>query len=94
MACGAIGVISVLANAYPAPLSNMVKECLKGNFAAARPIHEKMMPIIQTLFAEGNPSGIKAYLSEMGIMKECFRLPVVGVGDQLKKEIKSLMQSV
>ena len=94
VACGAIGVISVLANAYPAPLCTMVKFCLEGNFADARPIHEKLMPIIHTLFAEGNPSGIKAYLSELGIMEESFRLPVVGVGDQLKKEIKTLMQSV
>ncbi len=94
IACGAIGVISVLANAYPAPLCTMVKLCLEGNFADARPIHEKLMPIIHTLFVEGNPSGIKAYLSELGIMEESFRLPVVGVGDQLKKEIKSLMQSL
>jgi 4-hydroxy-tetrahydrodipicolinate synthase len=94
IACGAIGVISVLANAYPRQLSTMVKFCLEDNFAGARSIHEKLMPIIHSLFAEGNPSGIKAYLSEMGIVDEYFRLPVVGVGDQLKKEIKSLMQSV
>ena len=64
IACGAIGVISVLANAYPRQLSTMVKFCLEGNFAGARPIHEKLMPIIHSLFVEGNPSGIKAYLSE------------------------------
>ena len=92
IACGAIGVISVLANAYPRQLSTMVKFCLEDDFAGARPIHEKLMPIIHSLFAEGNPSGIKAYLSEMGIVDEYFRLPVVGVGDQLKNEIKSLMQ--
>lgn len=94
IACGAIGVISVLANAYPRQLSTMVKFCLEDNFAGARPIHEKLMPIIHSLFAEGNPSGIKAYLSEMGIVDECFRLPVVGVGDQLKNEIKTLMQEL
>jgi 4-hydroxy-tetrahydrodipicolinate synthase len=94
IACGAIGVISVLANAYPRQLSTMVKFCLEDDFAGARPIHEKLMPIIHSLFAEGNPSGIKAYLSEMGIVDECFRLPVVGVGDQLKNEIKTLMQEL
>ncbi len=94
IACGAIGVISVLANAYPTQWSTMVKFCLEDNFTEARPIHEKLMPIIHSLFAEGNPSGIKAYLSEMGIVDEYFRLPVVGVGDQLKNEIKSLMQAL
>jgi 4-hydroxy-tetrahydrodipicolinate synthase len=94
IACGAIGVISVLANAYPRQLSTMVKFCLEDNFTEARPIHEKLMPIIHSLFVEGNPSGIKAYLSEMGIVDEYFRLPVVGVGDQLKNEIKSLMQAL
>ena len=94
IACGAIGVISVLANAYPRQLSTMVKFCLEDNFAGARPIHEKLMPIIHSLFAEGNPSGIKAYLSEMGIVDEYFRLPVVGVGDSLKNEIKSLIQGL
>jgi len=94
IACGAIGVISVLANAYPRQLSTMVKFCLEGNFAGARPIHEKLMPIIHSLFVEGNPSGIKAYLSEMGIVDEYFRLPVVGVGVHLKNEIKSLMKAI
>jgi len=94
LACGAIGVISVLANAYPTQLSTMVKFCLEDNFTEARPIHEKLMPIIHSLFVEGNPSGIKAYLSEMGIVDEYFRLPVVGVGDELKNEIKSLMQAL
>jgi 4-hydroxy-tetrahydrodipicolinate synthase len=94
IACGAIGVISVVANAYPAPFSSMVKSCLAGNFAEARPIHEKMLPIINSLFAEGSPSGVKAYLAAMNIMEEAFRLPVVGVSDQLKIQIRELMKTI
>jgi 4-hydroxy-tetrahydrodipicolinate synthase len=94
IACGAIGVISVVANAYPAPFSSMVKSCLAGNFAEARPIHEKMLPIINSLFAEGSPSGVKAYLAAMNIMEEAFRLPVVGVSDQLKIQISELMKTI
>jgi 4-hydroxy-tetrahydrodipicolinate synthase len=94
IACGAIGVISVVANAYPAPFSSMVKNCLAGNFAEARPIHEKMLPIINSLFAEGSPSGVKAYLAAMNIMEEAFRLPVVGVSDQLKIQIRELMKTI
>ena len=94
IACGAIGVISVVANAYPAQFSTMVNHCLEGNFSEARPIHEKMLPIIHSLFAEGSPSGVKAYLSAMGIVEESFRLPVVGVSDALKNTIHNLMKSI
>jgi 4-hydroxy-tetrahydrodipicolinate synthase len=94
IACGAIGVISVVANAYPAQFSTMVNHCLEGNFSEARPIHEKMLPIIHSLFAEGSPSGVKAYLSAMGIVEESFRLPVVGVSDTLKNTIHNLMKSI
>jgi 4-hydroxy-tetrahydrodipicolinate synthase len=94
IACGAIGVISVIANAYPKQYSNMVDLCLAGNFNEARPLHEKMLPIINTLFAEGSPSGIKAYLSQMGIVKETFRLPVSSVGTDLKNKITTLLNSI
>lgn len=94
MACGAIGVISVVANAFPKQFTEMVNHCIDGDFAAARPIHEKFLPIINSLFAEGSPSGVKAYLNEMGIVKNTFRLPVVGVGAALKEKIKNLMETV
>ncbi|MFZ9332478.1 MAG: 4-hydroxy-tetrahydrodipicolinate synthase [Chitinophagaceae bacterium] len=94
MACGAIGVISVVGNAYPQLISDMVRLCLEGKFIEARPVHEKMLPLISSMFAEGNPSGIKAYLSELGITKNTFRLPVVGVSDPLLQSIRSLMKSI
>jgi hypothetical protein len=73
--------------------SEMVNKCIDGDFAAARPMHEKFLPIINSLFAEGSPSGVKAYLNEMGIVKNTFRLPVVGVGAALKERIKMLMET-
>jgi len=91
IALGAQGVISVVANAYPKIFSDMVRQCLAGDFAAARHGHYRLMEIIQTLFAEGSPSGLKAYLSEMGICGNHFRLPVVPVGDALMTKIRSLM---
>jgi 4-hydroxy-tetrahydrodipicolinate synthase len=94
MACGAIGVISVVGNAYPKLISDMVNLCLDGKFIEARPNHEKMLPLISSMFAEGNPSGVKAYLSELGITKNTFRLPVVGISDSLMQSIKSLMKTV
>lgn len=94
IACGALGVISVVANAYPLLFSTMVKQCLDGKFAEARPIHEKMLPIINSMFAEGSPSGVKYYLSKMGIIKETFRLPVVSVSAKHKASIDELMKSL
>jgi 4-hydroxy-tetrahydrodipicolinate synthase len=94
IACGAIGVISVVANAYPRQYSDMINLCLEGKFNEAREAHEKILPIINTLFAEGSPSGVKAYLSLMKIVKETFRLPVVGVGADLKKKITELLNSI
>jgi 4-hydroxy-tetrahydrodipicolinate synthase len=94
MACGAIGVISVVANAYPKAFSQMVASCAEGNFAAARPTHEKMLPIIHSMFAEGNPSGVKYYLSQLGVIKETFRLPVVGISNKHKEKIDELMKSI
>lgn len=94
MACGAIGVISVVANAYPKEFSQMVDFCAEGNYTAARPLHEKMLPIVQSMFAEGSPSGVKYYLSKLGIIKENFRLPVVGVSSNHKARIDQLMNAL
>lgn len=53
-----------------------------------------MLPVIQSMFAEGSPSGVKAYLGELGVVKETFRLPVVGVSTQHKETIKSIMKGL
>jgi len=94
IACGAIGVISVVANAYPSQFSNMVRQCLAGDFAGARPMHEKIFPIIQSMFAEGSPSGLKAYLAKLDIAGEHFRLPVVSVSEQHRAHINQLMTTI
>lgn len=93
IACGAIGVISVVANAYPLLFSTLVNHCLNGNYAAARPIHEKMLPIINSMFAEGSPSGVKYYLHKLKIIQETFRLPVVEVSLKHKEHIDNLMKA-
>ncbi len=93
MACGAIGAISVVANAYPREFSQLVDKCLDYKYVAARSHHEKLLPIIQSLFTEGSPSGVKAYLAEMGIIEEYFRLPVVPVSESHKKVIKKLLKA-
>lgn len=92
IACGAEGLISVVANAYPEDYSNMVRLCLSGNFADARPLHYKYTDIIASMFAEGSPSGVKAYLNEMGLCQNSFRLPVWPVSDKHLQKIRELMK--
>ncbi|HLO81320.1 MAG TPA: 4-hydroxy-tetrahydrodipicolinate synthase [Chitinophagaceae bacterium] len=88
IALGSIGVISVVANAYPARFSEMVRLALAENYPAARELHYKFIDIISTLFEEGSPSGVKAYLSEMGVCGNYFRMPVYPVSDKLMGRIR------
>ncbi|HQV06389.1 MAG TPA: 4-hydroxy-tetrahydrodipicolinate synthase [Chitinophagaceae bacterium] len=94
IACGAEGLVSVVANAYPAAYSEMVRLCLAGKFNEARQIHYKYIEVIASMFAEGSPSGIKAYLSEMGFCKNTFRQPVWPVSDGHLQKIKKLMATI
>lgn len=94
IAAGAEGLISVVANAYPLEYGEMVRYCLKGDFAKARPLHFNYIDIIASMFAEGSPSGVKAYLGEMGLCKNTFRLPVWPVSEELQEKIRELMGKV
>jgi 4-hydroxy-tetrahydrodipicolinate synthase len=94
IACGADGVISVVANAYPLEFSNMVRLALEGNYKDARILHYEYTDIINSLFAEGSPSGVKAYLSEMGLCQNTFRQPVWPVSEKQLEKIRELMKEV
>ena len=94
IACGAEGLISVLANAYPKDYAEMVRLCMNGKFAEANVIHLQYIDIITSMFAEGSPSGVKAYLSEMGLCKNVFRLPVWPVSEKHLENIRKLMKDV
>jgi 4-hydroxy-tetrahydrodipicolinate synthase len=94
IAAGTEGLISVVANAYPAEYSEMVRLCLKGDFKEAQKIHYKYTDIIASMFAEGSPSGVKAYLHEMGLCGNTFRLPVWKVSDAHHQKIRDLMKGI
>ncbi len=94
IAAGAEGLISVVANAYPKDYSDMVRLCLAGKFTEAQKLHFKYTDIIASMFAEGSPSGVKAYLSEMGLCGNYFRLPVWPVSEKHHAKIKELMKGV
>jgi 4-hydroxy-tetrahydrodipicolinate synthase len=77
MAVGARGVISVASNQVPAELSAMVEAAERNDFAAARAIHERLLPLMLANFAESNPIPVKATLAMMGLIEEAYRLPLV-----------------
>lgn len=91
---GAEGLISVVANAYPQDYSDMVRHALAGDFEKANTLHYKYIDIIASMFAEGSPSGVKAYLSEMGLCQNTFRLPVWKVSDKHHQRITELMKAI
>ena len=93
MALGAEGVISVVANAYPKEFSMMVNHCLKGNYAEARKLHYSLIEIINALFEDGNPAGIKAALEIMGIGSNELRLPLVKVNKATYNKLDNLISN-
>lgn len=74
---GAVGVISVIGNALPAEFSRMVRLALKGEYNTSLAIHHKFTELFSLLFVDGNPAGVKAMLSEMGLIENVLRLPLV-----------------
>lgn len=90
IALGASGVISVMANALPKEMSMMVKYALKGDMKKALPLHNRMLPLMNAIFEEGNPSGIKALLEIEGFINNTLRMPLVKVSKPLYNKLSSL----
>ncbi|MCK9449367.1 MAG: 4-hydroxy-tetrahydrodipicolinate synthase [Bacteroidales bacterium] len=89
---GATGVISVAANAFPKEFSTMVRQTLADETALALKLHYRMLPLIDLLFVEGNPAGVKAFLAEKGMCQNQLRLPLVSVSDTTLQAIKKAWQ--
>ncbi|MCF3107528.1 4-hydroxy-tetrahydrodipicolinate synthase [Niabella sp. CC-SYL272] len=94
IACGAKGLISVIANAYPKDYSDMVRLCLAGKFAEALPLHLKYLDLVDAMFKEGSPSGVKYVLSKMERCNNIMRLPVVPISQTHEAYIDQLMAAV
>jgi 4-hydroxy-tetrahydrodipicolinate synthase len=93
IACGMDGVISVTANCFPKEFSDMVRYSLAGDFAAARPLHYKCLEGNDLLFEENNPSGVKAFLYELGIIKNILRLPLVPLSAAVHQRVKAYLKA-
>jgi len=88
ISAGADGVISVVANAYPKEMAQMVHLAMNSHFKEAQQYHYQLFDIIQACFKEGSPAGIKAFLALQGKMEYCLRLPLCRVSDKLQEKIK------
>ncbi len=91
---GGAGVISVLANAFPGQTSEIVTHSLKGNFKSARDLQFRFLEMIELLFIEGNPSGVKAMMSLMNICQNNLRLPLVPVSRTIYTRIQKAIEEV
>jgi len=87
---GMDGVISVVGNAYPKLFSQMVRYALDDHFENARYLHYKLLPVINALFEDGNPGGIKALMQAMGLCEENMRPPLHMIGEELRGKIKGM----
>ena len=91
VSAGGDGVISVIGQGVVAPFCDMIRFGLEGAFAKAYSLHFELMPIIDLIFEEGNPAGIKSVLASKGIGKDAVRLPLVKASAHLSQKISAYL---
>lgn len=89
---GAAGVISVIGQGFPKAFSSLINLGLEGKNKEAYDIHFRLMEVINLIFAENNPAGIKAVLKALGICSDEVRLPLVKASAQLQEEIANFVK--
>jgi 4-hydroxy-tetrahydrodipicolinate synthase len=93
-ALGGRGVISVAANEIPAQMARLCQHGLRGEFAEARAIHRKYLPLMEINFIESNPIPVKAALALMGLLEPVWRLPMVAPKAENLERIRVVLQSL
>ena len=88
---GGSGVISVIGQALPELFSTMIHKGLEGDRLISKALEKKAMPLINLIFEENNPAGIKAVLKQLGLCDDTVRLPLVTATDALKSKIKEAL---
>jgi len=91
---GGSGVISVIAQGFPKQFSGLIRHGLERNVDEAYRMQYRLAPIIDMIFAEGNPAGIKAVMHKIGICGDAVRLPLVGVSSGLRAKIDAFTQAL
>jgi 4-hydroxy-tetrahydrodipicolinate synthase len=91
MALGGVGVISVVANEIPGPMTRLAHLMLEGKIEEARKLHFQLLPLIQANFIETNPIPVKAALAMMGMIKEVYRLPMVPMKPENRAKLEKAL---
>ncbi len=94
MALGGKGVISVVSNQIPAEMTRLARACLDGDFAAARTIQAKYLPLMNVNFIESNPIPVKAGMAMMGLLEAVYRLPMCPASETSLARIEKVLDSV
>lgn len=91
---GAVGVISVIGNAFPKEFSRMTRLALAGDYNSALTIHHQFTELFKLLFVDGNPAGVKAMLSMMGMIENKLRLPLVPTRITTYEEMRKVLEGL
>jgi len=94
VAMGGRGIISVASNEIPAEMTRLAQLCLAGNFAEARAMQRKWLPLLEVNFIETNPTPVKAAMAEMGLLEPVFRLPLVPPRTENLAKIRAVLESL
>lgn len=94
VAMGGRGIISVASNEIPAEMTRLAQLCLAGDFAEARALQRKWLPLLEVNFIETNPGPVKAAMAEMGLLEPVFRLPLVPPKPESLAKIRAVLESL
>ena len=94
MAVGGRGIVSVASNEIPAEMVQMVEAAERNDFAAAREVHARILPLMQINFVEANPVPVKAAMAAMGLLDEVYRLPMVSPKAESKEKIVKVLKDL
>lgn len=94
IACGGDGIISVISNEVPAMMTRLARLARDGNLAEARPLHYRLLPLIDANFLETNPAPAKCALHLMGRIENVLRLPLVPVSETTRRAIAATLEAV
>jgi 4-hydroxy-tetrahydrodipicolinate synthase len=94
MAIGGRGIISVASNEVPAEMAQMVEAAERGDFVAARAIHQRLLPLLLGNFIEANPVPVKAAMAAMGLLEEHYRLPMCPPKAESRAKLTTILKDL
>ena len=94
VALGGRGIISVASNEVPAEMAQLANLCLKGDFAGARAVQRKILPLMDVNFVESNPGPVKYAMVRMGLVEPVWRLPLVPPSESSRAKIDAVLEGL